>query len=118
MGYIRHNAIVCTSGLEKVAEIAHKKAIKVFDGKVTSLVEGLTNQYFSFMVVPDGSKEGWEDSDDFDKRRNKFIKWLETHTLEEIDNTYKGTKVSECLDYVEISFGGDNGGANIIRASE
>lgn len=53
------------------------------------------NGYQSFFIPPDGSKERWDASDEGNRRRNEFIKWL------------KSRKV--LVDWVEVQFGDDEG---------
>ncbi len=100
MGYIKHNAIVVTSCDELCLGKAHKKAKKLFNDKLISeVVKGVMNGYISFFIAPDGSKEGWEDSNDCDEAREKFIHWL--------------LKKDRGCDFVEVRFGGDDNQAYI-----
>lgn len=77
MGYIAHNAILITGMLESVEKI-HAKAMEIFgtEAGVSSFVASYTNHYISFFVAPDGSKEGWDESNNGDERRNEFVKYL------------------------------------------
>jgi hypothetical protein len=119
MGYVKHNAIVVTGwNAEKVNE-ARLKAIEIFErcfndepmvkpyvGKLISeVVYGLTNNQCSFFIAPDGSKEGWQTSDNGDKARDEFCDWLNR----EPDNF---------SDYVEIVFGGDDSNEKIVRSKD
>ena len=115
MGTIRHNAIVCTSDFEEIINLVHKKAFEIFEGKVTNVVGGCTNGYSSFLVVPDGSKEDQDTSDEWDNKRDEFIEWINGYIF--TDGEFKNEELNIYLDYVELSFGGDYEGANIIRAS-
>jgi len=81
MGYIKHHAIVVT-GDEWDAPMrspdirdAHQMATQL-QLVVTPIVAGPMNATASFLVAPDGSKEGWDTSDLFDDRREQFIDWL------------------------------------------
>jgi hypothetical protein len=63
MGYMRHHAIIVTSWKRELLEQAHARAVEL--GMSVSEVTGeVTNSYRSFLVAPDGSKEGWDTSDD------------------------------------------------------
>ena len=73
MGYICHHAIVVTGWGDRI-KAAHAKA-KELQPCVSELVEGINN-YSTFLVAPDGSKEGWEDSDKGDASRDAFVAWL------------------------------------------
>jgi len=103
MGYMRHHAIVVTSPNTE----AHKKAKELFEELVSPLVFSVTNDYNSFFVAPDGSKEGWDLSDKFDRKRKKFIEWLRSQAYEDGSNSIK---------YVEVQFGDDNNEDEIISS--
>lgn len=82
MGYIRHHAIVVTGsrwtidvGPNHDIEDAHQAAVEA-GCPVSPIVDGRTNSYASFLVAPDGSKEGWDTSDEGDRARDRFIAWL------------------------------------------
>jgi hypothetical protein len=94
MGYIKHDAIVCTSWKRKHLEQARSKAIK-FGLKCTGITDSDMNDYDTFCIIPDGSKEGWETSDKAEEARNKWKKWCEA-------------KTSFYLNWVHVSFGGDD----------
>ncbi len=99
MGYIRHDAIIATSFEEDHIKTARLKARKT--GLTCSeIVYSPMNGYASFMIVPDGSKEGWEDSQNGDKMRKVWIRWIQKSEL--------------CIDWAHISFGGDAPETTII----
>lgn len=91
MGYIAHHAIFVTGCGDDIKE-AHAKALEIFstfthevgvtvaDGArlVTALTRGVTNGYQTFVIVPDGSKEGWSDSAEGDRCRDELISWLKS----------------------------------------
>jgi hypothetical protein len=96
MGYIAHNMIACTAWKQEHIEIAHKKARSLFsESPVTEIYATKTNGYFSFFICPDGSKEGWETSQNGDEERKEFIEWLSSQ-----DDLY--------VDAVDLRYGGDN----------
>ena len=77
MGYIAHRTIVVIGHDTLGVVDAHKKAVEMFKGKLVSeLIQSTVNCYESFFIAPDGSKEYWKDSDEYDEIRNEFIKWL------------------------------------------
>lgn len=106
MGYIMHHAIIVTSwdytceqGKELLAETARQKAIEIFGTALVSpMIDSPLNGYKTFFVAPDGSKEGWDDSNEGDKRRAEFKIWLRAQADAPGDNHY---------DWVEICYGGD-----------
>lgn len=81
MGYIRHHAIVVTGpdewfdGCPTIHE-AREAAVDVGCLEVTDVVGPGLNGTSSFLVAPDGSKEGWTASDEGDRARDNFILWL------------------------------------------
>jgi len=114
MGYMKHNAAVVTNWDIKKLEIAHAKAKEIFTAKfspdhfvrdasslVSDIVHGITNSQASFFIAPDGSKEGWADSDKADEARKEFLDWL-------IEN-------NNFSDYIEVRFGGDDHYSTIVR---
>lgn len=101
MGYIRHEAIVVTAFDIKHLERARSLAIEA-DLPVSERVPSPVNSYQSFFVAPDGSKEGWADSDRYETARTEFIKALRSD-----EQLY--------CDWVLVSFGGD---ANTARVED
>ena len=102
MGWIRHHAIIVTSGDESALIKAHQVAVQCgFEEiQVSNIVEGVINGYFSFFVGPDGSKEGWDASDIGNERRDNFIVWL---------------REQRHLDWVEVQYGDDYKETIIVR---
>ena len=101
MGYINHHAIVCTAWDKKSILSLHEKAKEIFGQQVSELIRSPINGYVSFFVAPDGSKEGWEESDIGNKRREDFLKWC--------------TEDNGFYDAVEIYYGGDEPDLNGIK---
>lgn len=104
MGYVRHHAIVVTSSNAGIIQRAHVKALEL-GCQVSPLVSSAINGYHSFLIAPDGSKEGWDLSDDGDKRRKAFKDW--TRTVRHEDGTHS-------LEWVEVYFGSDDFDANVV----
>lgn len=104
MGYIRHNAIIVTSwgeaSIHNAAEMAKTMGLQVLGPS-----EKAINGYRTMIICPDGSKEGWSDSDLFEERRTRFKDWLIGHRYE--DN-------SSSFEWAEIAYGRDSGTAEII----
>jgi hypothetical protein len=103
MGYIKHNAVIVSGW--RVME-AHLKAHEIFkklgfEQLVSPIINGILNGQDSFFIAPDGSKEGWDTSDECDKARKEFLDWL--------------TKSENYADYIEIRFGGDDEDVTIVR---
>ncbi len=107
MGYIVHHAIIVTSGWQKDLLKAYKKANKLFKW-VSPVSPEMMNGYASFFIPPDGSKEGWQDSNDGDTNRQKFLNWLDKQRYED---------GSTSLDYAEIQYGDEGGNDKILQST-
>ena len=105
MGYMRHHIIVLT-GSEPEITTARDKAVGLFSyAAVSPLMLSTANAYLSFVVTPDGSKEGWGASEEGDNNRAAFIAWLRTeHSYPECEDDPGGCRV----DWVEVQFGDDD----------
>lgn len=104
MGYVRHNAIVVTSYDESLLNAAAQKAHDLGMIFMGPSAEGV-NCYRSLLVCPDGSKEGWHDSDDGDERRKAFREWLDNRRFSD---------GSSCLEWVEVAYGNDGPEAEVV----
>jgi hypothetical protein len=75
MGYIRHHAMIITDcDLEKIRDI-HRFAT-LCSLNPTSIMESPVNGYRTFFIPPDGSKEGWEPSNEGDEERKRFKQFI------------------------------------------
>lgn len=107
MGYIKHHAIIVTGWDEIECIDAHNKAKEIFIANdiptrlVSNIMEGISNSQYTFMIAPDGSKEGWETSNNCDRARKEFLDWL--------------SQSENYCDYVEIAFGGDYNESRVVR---
>lgn len=115
MGYIKHNAIIVTGWEKKSMEAIHTKAKDIFndtfqpdntkgDSLVSDIIIGLANTQYTFMIAPDGSKEGWATSKFGDDAREELLNWI--------------SKSDYYCDYIEIRFGGDDESESIVRSNE
>jgi hypothetical protein len=95
---MRHDAIVVTSSDRDLLKKAYDKAV-LCACAVTDIVASPVNGYATFCVVPDGSKEGWPDSDTGYDARETFIAWLR-------DNRYEDGSTS--LEWAAVSYGSDD----------
>lgn len=95
MGFFRHDAIVLT-GRTKEIERVWERAVIHFEGSavhVSGVTEYGINDTSSVLIAPDGSKEGWTDSDEGDRLRDSFVTWLQVD--------------GPLIDWIEVRFGGD-----------
>lgn len=72
MGMITHDAVVFTFGELEPAQRLRDAAIDL-GLQCTSVVTSRSNGYSSFLVIPDGSKDSWETSDQCDIARRKLL---------------------------------------------
>lgn len=98
MGYIKHHAIVVTcwgeGEAQEAADCARNLGLEVIGPSAPAI-----NAYQSILICPDGSKEGWLDSDDGNAKRAYFVSWLrENHAGE----------------WVEVAYGDDDGEASVV----
>jgi hypothetical protein len=107
MGYIVHHAIIVTSWDSDLLKTAHDKAQKIFPA-ISNIVQGVRNGYDSFLIPPDGSKEGWDESDAGDIARDEFIAWI---------NTLRHEDGSSSIDWVEVRYSPDDKEVTIKRTT-
>ena len=88
MGYFKHDAIVVI-GYDVNVDKARDKAIEL-NLPCSEIVKSKTNGFYSFLIAPDGSKEGWGTSNEMDEARNKWKEYASN------------------LDWAHIRFGGDD----------
>lgn len=98
MGYIKHNAIIVTCwDSEKIVaagDFARELGLCVLGPSPEAI-----NGYRTILICPDGSKEGWADSDQGDERREA----LRTRLVAE-----------NSFEWCEVSYGHDDGTAEIV----
>lgn len=104
MGYNVEHAIVVSSWDKKLLRKAHKKAASIFP-HVSEMVPHIANGGASFLVPPDGSKAGWEDSNKGDERREQYVEWL---------GKQRYSDGSTSLRWVEVMYADDERRAAIV----
>lgn len=108
MGYIRHNAlIVIGDGYEEAYQKfnqVYEKAKELFGPLVTNVIHTEVNNYFSFMIAPDGSKEGWDLSDHYDEKRKQLSDYIDSLAYDDGSNAIQFADIAldECYE-VEIN---------------
>lgn len=122
MGYIAHDAIIVTfSDYIFDSGSIYKGDVPDIEGFRASLpeewrqlivgpVKSITNGYCTVVFLPDGSKEGWNTSDEGDEHRERFLDLF----------TWKYGDGSSPFNVVALRFGGDYGhevGARIVFAT-
>lgn len=81
MGHVVHHAIVVTTSAAEWAQAARAKAEEL-QLRPSSLVQSHVNADFSFLIGPDGSKTGWPENEEGDRRREEFKKWCAAKRME------------------------------------
>ena len=82
MGYIRHEALIVTISERYIGKL-EELALSIFPSCEVGSVSSRINGYKTVFIGPDGSKEGWEDSDDGDEQRESFLRRLSGSFYEE-----------------------------------
>lgn len=110
MGYMRHHAILVTASQDSGRiNTAHAKAVEICGELVSPIIKSAINCYGSFFVAPDGSKEGWANSNNGDIRRDAFVEWL---------NRQRWSDGSTSYSWAEVQYGDDEGESIITRHSD
>jgi len=106
MGYMRHHAICISSWNRKELLKVHNKAKKIFNHLATEIVDSTINSESSFFIAPDGSKEGWEESNLYNKKRTDIVDFIEKR---------KYADGSNCIRYAELFFADDEKNCAIVN---
>jgi hypothetical protein len=95
MGTIQHHAVIATT----TNRLAYEQAVAWCRERTGQYVEGGENAfgYSTLTLLPDGSKEGWEESDNGNKERMEFILML--------GGARGSLPLGKVWDYVEVSYG-------------
>ena len=99
---MRHHAIVVTGSEDEIQE-AHSTACSIFE-HVSEISPLSINGHQSFFIPPDGSKEGWDNSEMGDINRSSFVDWL--------------TKRGGAVKWVEVQYGDDDKETKIVCDSD
>ncbi|MCU0417563.1 MAG: hypothetical protein MUE33_10310 [Cytophagaceae bacterium] len=106
MRNIEHHALIITcNDLEVMQDLRttitglYKIHMEASHGEklITPIYESLINHYYTMSLIPDGSKEGYDASDDNDAIRSKVIQLLKE----------KSTSDRYHLSFIEVRYGGD-----------
>jgi len=103
MSYVSHHAIIVTSNgydsADQRLREAHDYANKHFGALTSQIISSVFNGYKTFFVAPDGSKEGWDESDEHDIKRDNFIKILDDMMYDDGSGPIR---------YAEVRYGTDD----------
>lgn len=118
MGIVIHHAFVVTASYRQEADegngghwadVAHAEATRLLGDLVTPVIDGGLNNVRSFAVLPDGSKEGWAESDEVEAGRARLGDWLRGQAYED---------GSSPLSWVLVEWGPDTDRPSVVRSSE
>ena len=121
MGYMRHHAIIVTVSYADIEE-ARNKAIEIFNKPaegdvgilhgapdiISNVVSDNINGHSSFFIAPDGSKEGWPESELGNERRAEFVQWLNDQSYGDGSNRFA---------WVEVQYGDEDGHQKVLNGS-
>lgn len=97
MGYIKHDAIIVTTYSQERMDLLVGAATRI-GVTLAGPVESPINHMLTALVAPDGSKEGWPESDEGDARRARLIEWLDSQRFTDGSSPYSWAHVSYSSD--------------------
>jgi hypothetical protein len=112
MGTLKEHAIIITGYYGDHIDEAHAKATELFHADrffpfsngdqtlVTPIIESMVNKTRTFAIVPDGSKEGWDTSDEGDNARDEMVQWLRAQAYSDGSSPFS---------WVEVQYGDECG---------
>ena len=114
MKNIKHHSIIVTSNDFSTLELVRKEIVFLF-GKnmearqgeqlISPIIPSLINKFCSFFIAPDGSKEGYDASDDADLIRRKTLDFLNSLSERNGENAVR---------FVEVCYGADDQKAMVL----
>lgn len=104
MGYVRHSAIVATCWQEAAAKALTDFAVEV--GAEAIAGNPQTNGYITVCITSDGSKEGWQESDEGDFRRQRIREWLNEQHHKDEGALY--------FEWCEVAYGDDDCASSVV----
>ena len=99
MGYIKHNVMIFTSWDKRNLIKVRKFATTLLGSLVTNIKSSNVNSTFTFFIAPDGSKEGWTESDIADDCRQKIADFV---------NSMAYSDGSNVITFVDVSYSNDD----------
>lgn len=100
MANVVHHAIVITT-TSGTAAFRINEAAREVELVTTGVYASPCNDFFTLVVLPDGSGDGKPTSDEYDTRRAAFVGWLREHPSIEVEGDSTGNPV----DWVEVVWG-------------
>jgi hypothetical protein len=109
MGVINHNAVIATTWHEESFCLVRKRIeekVPQDQQWLFTFTPRVMNGFQTIVLAPDGSNEGWSESDTGDDLREWFIDLLSRHVYED---------GSSCWKWIEVGFG--EYGAKVINTN-
>lgn len=95
MGNIAHHAIVVT-GINEIAVVKAHNSAGLWGLAPSAIMASPVNGFLSFFIGPDGSNEGREASNDYDKARKNFRAQLRKTGLTYVEVCYGDELADPC----------------------
>lgn len=92
MSCARHHAMIVTSWNWPLMDAALATAQEL-GLPVSQLVQSPINGYRTLFIAPDGYKSHMDESDDYDRKRDAFIDWLNSHRYEDTSSPFNWMEV-------------------------
>lgn len=113
MGYIKHDTVIVVVSDYVYSNPGWMPDVEAFKESlpegwrhlIVGPVSGLTNGYDTYVFLPDGSKEGWDTSDEGDAHRSAFIDLFQVGYSDK----------SSPFDITIVRHGGDDENENTAR---
>lgn len=81
MGTIIHDAVIVTTFDDNGRDLDPRSAVaEEFRALIAGPIPSVANGYTTWFMGPDGSKAGWETSDDGDDAREAFIAYMQANS--------------------------------------
>jgi hypothetical protein len=103
MGTIQHESILMMAFGQEAEDLLYEKACELGLEDHILIGDPVHNGYRPVVIIPDGSKEGWEDSDEMQENRNNFVSWLKSLTYPVCD--WCRVEWGDLREGVETAFG-------------
>jgi hypothetical protein len=94
----KHFAFLASMVMEK-----HQVPEELWEGMTTAIIQSPRNSYFSFVILPDGSKEGKSFSEDMDVVREQFMSWMDRQNISGSNFTFMAVNMNNTTDKSFIS---------------
>jgi hypothetical protein len=103
MGYISHHAMVVTGYRHEEADetfqAVYEKAVDLFEDLVSPIIPTKRNGFQSFLIAPDGSKEGWDLSNEYNEKRKILGNFIDAQAYDDGSNDIQFVEVGYNEEY-------------------